>query len=196
MTKLTKTLYLGGFIAISFILGTFLFGFALENYSFSSQTLSEIGSLSSPFRIPFQIFKTIIALLIMTFSALVLKFSRSAGLSMIPGILLFCFGLADLGVALFPTPHPLHNVFGLALMLGYLSPLLFGLLWSDRTATNFKRFSLIFFVLIVLGIFLNLSPAFNPDLYPLSYYGLVQRFLVFTMFIYIAYLGASIQIQR
>lgn len=52
-----------------------------------------------------------------------------------------------------------------------------------------------FFLVILIGIFLNLSPAFNPELYSLKYYGLVQRFLVFTMFIYIAYLGKKIQMD-
>ena len=55
MTTLLQPIHLGRIIAISFILGTLVFGFALENYSLASQTLSEIGSMSSPFRIPFQI---------------------------------------------------------------------------------------------------------------------------------------------
>ncbi len=193
MTTLIQPMHLGRIIAVSFILGTLIFGFALENYSLASQTLSEIGSMSSPLRIPFQIFKTLIAALILIFSVLVLKYARRNHLSIIPGILLLCFGISDLGVALFPTPHPLHNVFGLSMTLGYLSPLFFALLWTNDTLGNFKKVSLVFFFLILTGIFLNLSPAFKPDLYPLNFYGLVQRFLVFTMFIYIGYLGVKIQ---
>ena len=193
MTTYLQPLNLGRIIAISFILGTLVFGFTLENYSLASQTLSEIGSMSSPLRLPFQIFKVLIATLILFFSVMVLKYARRNDLSMIPGILLLCFGLSDLGVALFPTPHPMHNVFGLSMTLGYLSPLFFALLWSKAVSGSFKQVSLVFFFLILTGIFLNLSPAFKPDLYPLSFYGLVQRFLVFTMFIYIAYLGSKIQ---
>lgn len=193
MTSLLQPIHLGRFIAIAFLLGTLVFGFALDNYSFVSQTLSEIGSMNSPFRFQFEVFKILIASLILILSVLVLKYTRRNNLSMIPGILLLCFGLSDLGVALFPTPHPLHNVFGLSMTLGYLSPLFFALLWPNKASGHFKRVSLVFFLLILIGIFLNLSPAFKPDLYPLNYYGLVQRFLVFTMFIYMAYLGKTIQ---
>ena len=184
---------LGLVIAIAFIAGTLLFGYAIENYSFVSQTLSEIGSMSSPMRLPFQIFKVVIAVLILLFAALVIKFARKKKLSVVPGIFLLCFGLSDLGLALFPTPHDLHNVFGLSLTLGYLLPLFFALLWSGEEYRSFKRASLVFFLLILVGIVFNLSPAFKPDLYPLQYYGLVQRFLVYTMFVYLAYLGLSIR---
>ena len=193
MTSRLQPNHLGRFIAIAFFLGTLVFGFALDNYSFVSQTISEIGSMNSPFRFQFQIFKILIASLILILSVLVLKYARRNNLSMIPGILLLCFGLSDLGLALFPTPHPLHNVFGLSMTLGYLSPLFFALLWPNAASDHFKRVSLVFFLLILIGILLNLSPAFKPDLFPLNYYGLVQRFLVFTMFIYIAYLGKTIQ---
>lgn len=187
---------LGTVIAVIFISGTLIFGFARENYSFVSQTLSEIGSMSSPLRLPFQIFKMIIAALILIFAALVIKFARKKKLSVVPGIFLLCFGLSDLGLALFPTPHALHNVFGLSLTLGYLSPLFFALLWSGEEYRSFKTASLVFFLLILTGIALNLSPAFKPDLYPLQYYGLVQRFLVYTLFVYMAYVGLSIKNLR
>ncbi len=184
---------LGTIIATAFIAGTLLFGLIFDSYSPVSQTLSEIGSMSSPLRVPFQAFKILIALLILLFSTMVLGFAKRKRLSMIPGLLLFCFGLSDLGIALFPTPHSLHNVFGLSMILGYLSPLLFALLWPDTVRRHFKITSLVFFLLILTGIILNLTPAFKPDLYPLQYYGLVQRFLVYTMFLYIVYLGFSIR---
>jgi hypothetical protein len=193
MTTLAQPVHLGRFIAITFILGTLVFGFGLDNYSFVSQTLSEIGSMSSPFRIQFQIFKILIATLLLFFSVFILRYSKRNKVSMIPGILLLCFGMSDLGISLFPTPHSLHNIFGLSMTVGYLSPLFFGLLWPDTVSRNFKRTSLAFFLIILIGIVLNLSPAFKPDLYPMTYYGLVQRFLVFTMFIYLAYLGGAIQ---
>ena len=195
MTSLLQPNHLGRFIAVSFLLGTLVFGFALDNYSFVSQTISEIGSMNSPFRFQFQIFKILIASLILILSVLVLKYARRNKVSILPAILLLCFGLSDLGIALFPSPHPVHNVFGLSMTLGYLSPLLFALLWPNTPSGHFKRVSLMFFLVILIGIFLNLSPAFNPELYPLKYYGLVQRFLVFTMFIYIAYLGKTIQMD-
>ena len=163
----------------------------LEHYNFVSQTLSEIGSASSPMQMPFQIFKVVIACGILLLGALLVRYAHSMELSVLPPLLVIAFGLSDLGLALFPTPHPLHNVFGLSLVIGYLSPLLFALLWKNKPASRFRKNSMVFFLLIALGIFLNLSPAFAPELYPLYYYGIVQRFLVFTMFAYFFYLGRT-----
>ena len=193
MTRLLQPRILGLLIAFLFIIGSLLMGYLLENYSFYSQTLSEIGSLSSPMKIPFQVLKIVVAILILLLSASLLNLARRNNFSVIPTLFLFAYGLSDLGLALFPTPHPLHNVFGLSLILGYLSPFFFGILWPNKVATNFRAVSLLFFALIILGIFLNLSPIFRPDLYPLSYYGIVQRFLVFSMLIYLAYLGSAVQ---
>jgi hypothetical protein len=50
--------------------------------------------------------------------------------------------------------------------VGYFTPLMFYLLWKDTLGIAFKRFSLIAYILIVLGIFLNLTPAFALSIYP------------------------------
>ena len=99
------------------------------------------------------------------------------------------FGISEFGIGIFASPHPLHNVFGISMTVGYSSPLLFALLWKNELGIAFKRFSLLAFIFIALGIFLNLTPLFNPTLYPLEYYGVVQRFLLFTFFIYCAFVS-------
>lgn len=68
-------------------------------------------------------------------------------------------------------------------------PGIFILRWKTQLGIRFKRLSQIAFILIVLGIFLNLSPAFAPSLYPLAYYGIIQHFLVFTFYIYCSFIG-------
>lgn len=175
MTRLLHPLLqpriLGILIAFLFIAGSGTLGYLLDNYSFISQTLSEIGSMSSPMKLPFQILKVLVSLLTLAFSFVLLQIAKERKLSIIPPLFLLLFGLSDLGLALFPTPHPWHNIFGLSLTLGYMSPLLFGLLWSTKVTVNFRGISLVFFAMIALGIFLNLSPMFKPDLYPLQYYG-------------------------
>ena len=191
MTNVPKIALLGLLLMLGFILGSLALGFMLQHYNFVSQTLSEIGSASSPLQLPFQVFKVIISCGILLFAALLIGYAQSRELSVVPPIFVLAFGLADLGMALFPTPHPLHNVFGLSLTLGYLAPLVFALAWKNEPRKDFRQSSLIFFLLILLGIVLNLSPAFAPELYPLYYYGIVQRFLVYTMFIYFFYLGRS-----
>ncbi len=185
-------LSLGWISSITFILGTFFLGSLLTDYNLVSQTISEIGEKGSPLYVQWQIFSLTIGVLLMVFSIGIILFARGNMLSYLPGIFVLFAGLSEFGIAFFPSPHPLHNVFGLTMIIGYFSPLMFFLLWKDKLGLPFKRFSLIAFILIILGIFLNLTPAFAPSLYPLEYYGLVQRFLIFTFYIYIAYVALNI----
>ena len=101
-----------------------------------------------------------------------------------PNLFILIYGLSQFFVGIFPSPNPLHNVFGLTMIVGYFSPLMFPLLWKNKLGIRFKVISIIAFILIVLGIFLNLTPAFAPTLYPLEYYGIVQRFLLYTFYLY------------
>ncbi len=183
----TRTiLSLGWITAVLFIAGSLLLGSFLADYSFISQTVSEIGQEGSPFKLTWQLFSLLVGLLLILFSLGIISFARSNKWSVVPGLFLLFAGLSEFGIALFPSPHPLHNVFGLSMTIGYFSPLVFFLLWKDKLGVPFKWYSLLAFILIVLGIFLNLSPMFAPDLYPLQYYGLVQRFLLFTFYLYLA----------
>ena len=184
-------LSLGWITSITFILGTFILGSLLADYNLVSQTISEIGEKGSAVYMQWQLFSMIIGVLLMIFSIGIISFARGNNLSFIPGIFVLFAGLSEFGIAFFPSPHQLHNVFGLTMTIGYFSPLMFFLLWKDKLGIPFKRFSLIAFILIILGIFLNLTPAFAPSLYPLEYYGLVQRFLIFTFYIYIAYIAIN-----
>ena len=184
-------LSLGWITSITFILGTFILGSLLADYNLVSQTISEIGEKGSAVYMQWQLFSMIIGVLLMIFSIGIISFARGNNLSFIPGIFVLFAGLSEFGIAFFPSPHQLHNVFGLTMTIGYFSPLMFFLLWKDKLGIPFKRFSLIAFILIILGIFLNLTPAFAPSLYPLEYYGLVQRFLIFTFYIYIAFIAIN-----
>ena len=190
--KTKKLLSLGWITSIAFILGTYILGSQLEDYSAISQTVSEIGEEGSPLYLQWQIFSTGIGCLLILYGIGIVSFAKKNELSVVPGIFILLAGLSQFGIGIFPSPHPLHNVFGLSLTLGYFSPLLFALLWKNQLGMKFKRLSLISFILIVLGIFLNLSPAFSPTLYPLEYYGIVQRFLLFTFYIYCTFISISL----
>lgn len=181
-----KTLSLGWITAVLFIAGSLVLGSILADYSFISQTVSEIGQEGSPLKFIWQLFSLLVGLLLILFSLGIISFARRNKWSVVPGLFVLFAGLSQFGIALFPSPHPLHNVFGLSMTIGYFSPLVFFLLWKDKLGASFKWYSLLAFILIQLGIFLNLSPMFAPDLYPLEYYGLVQRFLLFTFYLYLA----------
>ncbi|MCP4978067.1 MAG: DUF998 domain-containing protein [Maribacter sp.] len=186
-----KLLSLGWITTTIFIVGTFVLGGLLVNYSPISQTISEIGEVGSPLYLQWQIFTMVIGILLMLFAIGIISFSRHNNLSVIPGIFIIFSGLSEFGIALFASPHPLHNVFGLSMTVGYFSALIFVLFWKNKLGITFKRVSLIAFILIILGIFLNLTPAFAPSLYPLEYYGIVQRFLLFTFYLYFAFVSFS-----
>lgn len=185
-------LSLGWITSVLFISGSLVLGSFLADYSFISQTVSEIGQEGSPLKLTWQLFSLLIGLLIILFSLGIISFARRNKWSVVPGLFVLFAGLSEFGIALFPSPHPLHNVFGLSMTIGYFSPLVFFLLWKNKLGASFKWYSLLAFVLILLGIFLNLSPIFAPDLYPLEYYGLVQRFLLFTFYLYLAYVSLNI----
>lgn len=187
-----KMLSLGWISAIIFILGTFVLGSLLVDYSHMSQTVSEIGEEVSPLYLQWKIFSIGIGCLLILFAIGVISFAKKRDLSVVPGIFILVYGLSQFTIGIFPSPHPLHNVFGLSMIVGYFSPLIFALRWKKQFGIKFKRLSLIAFILIVLGIFLNLTPAFAPSLYPLEYYGIVQRFLLFTFYVYCAYISFSL----
>jgi len=190
--KTNKLLSLGWITLIAFILGTFILGSLLEGYSAISQTVSEIGEEGSPLYLQWQIFSIGIGCLLILFGIGIISFAKKKELSLVPGIFILFAGLSQFGIGFFPSPHPLHNVFGLSMTLGYFSPLVFALGWKNQLGLKFKRLSLIAFILIVLGIFLNLTPAFAPSLYPLEYYGIVQRFLLFTFYIYCTFISVRL----
>lgn len=169
-----------------------MLGSFLADYSFISQTVSEIGQEGSPLKLTWQLFSLLVGLLLILFSLGIISFARRNKWSVIPGLFVLFAGLSEFGIALFASPHPLHNVFGLSMTIGYFSPLVFFLLWKDKLGAYFKWYSLLAFILILLGILLNLSPIFAPNLYPLEYYGLVQRFLLFTFYLYLAYISLNI----
>lgn len=186
--KTKQLLSLGWITALLFIAGTFILGSLVPDYSFISQTVSEIGQQGSPQQLNWQIFSLLIGLLLILFSLGLISLARRNKWSVVPGLFVLFAGISEFGIALYPSPHPLHNVFGLSMTIGYFSPLMLALFWGNKPGNTFKRYSLLAFLLILFGIFLNLSPLLAPDLYPLEYYGLVQRFL---LFVFYAYLGMA-----
>lgn len=189
----TKTLLaLGWITATAFILGTFVLGSQLEGYSIISQTVSEIGEKGSPLYIHWQIFSIGIGCLLILFASGIVFFAKQRSLSIAPGIFILVYGLSQFTIGIFPSPHPLHNIFGLLMIVGYLSPSMFVLSWKNQLGKSFKRLSILASILMVIGVFFNLSPAFSPNLYPLEYYGIIQRLLLFTFYIYCSIISITI----
>ena len=115
---------------------------------------------------------------------------------MVPSCLMAVFGFAEMGMAMFPSPHSLHNVFGLSAVIGYMTPLAVAVSWRNlKDSSSLRRFAWAAFALVVLTMALNLSPIFARNLYPLEYYGIVQRSLLFTFFGWCFYVGVDLYVR-
>jgi hypothetical membrane protein len=177
------------------ILATGIVGLALmvPDYSQIRQTVSEIGEMDSPARIPFMIMLCVVAACLLVFASGVRAASIRAGHGTVSAYLIGCLALAAAGVGIFAFPHPLHNVFGESELIGYQAPLAFALAWrSDTKASRLVAYSWILFALIWVSIGLNLSTlarhsAFWAETKPI--YGLVQRSLFAAWFSWCAGIG-------
>lgn len=153
----------------------------VPGYSQVHQTVSEIGEMDSPARIPFTIMLCGVALCLLIFAVGVGAESRRSGHGSACAYLIACMAVSAAGVGIFAFPHPLHNVFGLSELIGYQAPLAFALTWrKDPSAKLPVRFSWVMFALIWLSLALNMSSldrhgALWMEMKPV--YGIVQRSL-------------------
>jgi hypothetical membrane protein len=183
-------LLLGPLAGILFFATVYLLAALLPDYSHLAETVSEIGELGSPVALPFQVGMLAVNLCVILFGVGLLRVAGSAGVSKAPAIFVIYFGVMDIGTNVFPSPHPLHNLFGLSLTIGYLAPLVTAITWRRAdTVRSIAAVSIPVAVLIFVSIFLNISPAFNRDLYPLEYYGVVQRSIFVLFYGWCAYVG-------
>ena len=165
----------------------------VPDYSQVRQTVSEIGEVDSPARIPFALMLCSVAACLIVFACGVRVASMKAGHGAASAYLIGCMALAAAGVGIFAFPHPLHNIFGESELIGYQAPLAFALAWrGDKNARRLVAFSWVLFALIWVSIGLNLSSLMRhgslwADIKP--FYGLVQRSLFAAWFCWCAGLG-------
>ena len=169
---------------------------ALSSYSSIHQTVSEIGEVGSPARIPFTVLLCVVAACLLIFASAVRDFSRVAGCAPWAAYVIASMAISAAGVGIFAFPHPLHNVFGLSELVGYQAPAVFALTWRrNPQARSLVGFSWIMFIVVWLAIALNLSSldrhgAIWEFLRP--GYGLVQRALFAVWFGWCAIIGVML----
>jgi hypothetical membrane protein len=179
--KPDNRLLFGPLAAALLTLGIALLPLWVPGYSQVHQTVSEIGEMDSPARIPFAIMLCGVALCLLIFAVGVGAESKRRGHALWSAYLIACMAVSAAGVGIFAFPHPLHNVFGLSETIGYQAPLAFALSWrSDAEAKRLVTFSWVMFALIWVSIALNLSSldrhsALWLEMKPI--YGLIQRSL-------------------
>jgi len=177
------------------ILGFGIAGLALlvPGYSHVHQTVSEIGEIGSPARVPFAIMLCFVAACILVFALGVRHLSVETGHSQFAAYLIGFMALPAAGVGVFAYPHPLHNIFGISELIGYQAPLVFALTWRrDLRAKTVVTVSWIFSVLVWGAIILNLSSLDRQGViwaYVKPVHGLAQRSLFAAWFGWCAVVG-------
>lgn len=158
----------------------------IPGYSQVRQTVSEIGEMDSPARIPFAALLCCVAACLLVFAAGVRAATKQAGHYPLAAYLIGVMALCSAGVGIFAFPHPLHNVFGESELIGYQAPLALALAWrKDPRAGRLVRFSWSAFALVWICIALNLTTLHRhgpvwASVAPL--YGLIQRSLFVAWF--------------
>lgn len=175
------------------ILGFGIAGLALliPGYSHVHQTVSEIGEIGSPARVPFAIMLFCVAACVLVFASAIRDMSLAAHHSPFAAYLIGFMALPAIGIGLFAYPHPLHNLFGLSELIGYQAPFALALTWrTDPRAKTPVALSWIFFAIIWGTIVLNLTSFAAPVwAYVKPIHGLAQRALFAAWFGWCALVG-------
>jgi hypothetical membrane protein len=179
-------LLFGPLAGILLALGVGGLALMIPGYRHVHQTVSEIGEVGSPARVPFAILLTCVAVCLLLFASAVRDRAVQIGQPQAAAYLIGLMGLSAAGVGVFAYPHPLHNVFGLSELVGYQAPLVLALTWRHHPQPKILvRFSWVMTVLVWLAIALNLGALDRQGaLWALvkPNYGLVQRALFASWF--------------
>lgn len=169
----------------------------LPGYNHVHQTVSEIGEMDSPMRVPFAAMLFAVAACIFVFALGLREICLAAGHSPIPAYLAGCMTVSIVGVAYFASPHPLHNVFGLSELVAYQAPAAFALSWRrERRARALVFFSWLAFIGVWTAILLNLS-SLDPQgivwAHVRPVIGIAQRALFGIWFGWVAVIGLALR---
>ncbi len=132
----------------------------------------------------------IVALFAMVFACGLFSVATSSGSTGLPAAFMGLYAFLVVGLAAFPSGHPLHNVFGLLQTAPFVgAPLAVALGWRGEGAA--PTVSWVALVLLIAGMALNLAPAFSPRLAKAlaPVYGLAQRSLFIAWYGWCATLG-------
>ncbi|HET9817562.1 MAG TPA: DUF998 domain-containing protein [Rhodanobacteraceae bacterium] len=170
----------------------------VPGYDWVRQTVSEIGEIGSPARIPFAILLCCFAACVLVFAWALrdvsLKLGRRAAAAYVCGFM----AVSSVGVGIFAFPHPLHNVFGMSELISYQAPWVLALTWRRAPqAKAIVSFSWIMAVLVWCAIIANLGVLdWRGTLQNLEQpvYGIVQRSLFLAWCVWLA--GVSLMLVR
>jgi hypothetical membrane protein len=192
-----RRLLFGPLAAAILAFGVIGLALTVPGYSQVRQTVSEIGEVGSPARIPFAITLCCVAACLLVFASGVREASVEAGHGQAAAVLIGLMAVSVAGVGVFAFPHPLHNVFGTSELIGYQAPLALALAWrGDPRARRLVRFSGAMFAIVWICLALNLASLDRDGWLFASMkpvYGLVQRSLFAAWFCWCAVASALLR---
>jgi hypothetical protein len=183
-------LFGGPVAALVFGAGVTWLGPATPGYSAIRQTISELGPQGGRGRRALAALNLTIAVAAAVFACgLVSIASHVHGTMIVPAYFIVLYAVLTVGLALFPSGHPLHNVFGLLQTVPFVgAPLSVALGWRGQGLTSISWLAL---VTLVVAMVLNLAPAFSPRLARrfAPVYGVLQGSLFVAWYGWCALLG-------
>jgi len=186
-------LWFGPLAAATLCIGLAGLALTVPGYSSVHQTVSEIGEIGSPARIPFAALLCGVAACLFLFATAVASWSKRQAQPRWAALFIAFMAVPAAGVGIFAYPDPLHNLFGVSELVGYQAPLVLALTWR-RTPEDraIAWFSAIMAGVVWVAILANLttfhrSGALWGSIGPI--YGLVQRALFASWFIWCAGVG-------
>ncbi|ULU24601.1 DUF998 domain-containing protein [Dyella terrae] len=181
----------GGFVLLPLL---------VPGYDSIRQTVSEIGEMDSPARIPFAAMLCMVAVCVLLFAWGLRDASVKLGRPSVAAYLAGFMAVSSVGVGIFAYPHPLHGVFGLSEFVGYQAPWVLALTWRrETTVRGLVPFSWTMGTLLWIAILANLSVLDLHSwlwLHERPFYGVVQRSLFFIWCLWLAVISVMLMKSR
>nr|WP_199045035.1 DUF998 domain-containing protein [Dyella sp. ASV24] len=181
----------GGFVLLPLL---------VPGYDSIRQTVSEIGEMDSPARIPFAAMLCVVAVCVLLFAWGLRDASVKLGRPSVAAYLAGFMAVSSVGVGIFAYPHPLHGVFGLSEFVGYQAPWVLALTWRrETTIRGLVPFSWTMGALLWIAILANLSVLDLHSwlwLHERPFYGVVQRSLFFIWCLWLAVISVMLMKSR
>jgi hypothetical membrane protein len=175
-----------------FAVGTTVLALRLPGYSQMAQTVSELGTASSPLRVPFAALMIAVGICQWVLASAVSRIARRHERSQLSAYLIRLSAVWSVGIAIFPIPDPLHAVFGYLGLIAMLSPIVFALSWRREPLARAAVIASWIPAVIVWGgiisfIFVQGSAALMAQA------GLIQRVFLFSWMGWLAAIGILLQ---
>jgi hypothetical membrane protein len=183
-------LWFGPAAASLFVLGIVLLPLMVPGYDPVRQTVSEVGEMGSPARVPFALLLCLVAACVVVLATALRAVSLRLDRPTWAAWLTACMAISAAGVGVFAYPHPLHNWFGLSELVGYQAPLVLALTWrGEASVRSAVVFSWVMSAVVWAAILANLASLDRHSavwLMERPVYGLIQRGLFASFFVWLA----------